>query len=316
MVRAARCGLWLEALEDRFLLATVWTNEDVYADVNKDGFLTPADPLTVVNCLNEDISGEKCACTDVNRSGETTPVDVIIPVNRLNAENERPDYAVQAITNEDSTALVIEVSEANGIHSISVDAQGSFTVLSPTGFKDGKRHVVLRFDFASPLADGQHNVALSVVDARGDSSGHHQPIIVDTAPPQALLVPQSDDGAGGAGAGEAEAADPLGSEFYLLLSEPLSASVFQPSSYLVDNGTGTPSNSVQSIDTVPGFARVALFTLAQPLADEEVVEVADDAFIFDAAGNPLTELTLVEAEVDPDDWESTLDDLFASLGSP
>lgn len=118
-------------------------------DVNGDGSCTPADPLAVINSLNErpefsvPASGGE-GRLDVNRDGAVTPLDVLILVNDLNANGSRSirpnlppvdparDAVFRAIAGEsvafdlgvtdpDGDRLVYSLARQSGAATIAVD---------------------------------------------------------------------------------------------------------------------------------------------------------------------------------------------------
>ncbi|MCO6456283.1 MAG: Ig-like domain-containing protein, partial [Pirellulaceae bacterium] len=189
----------LEALEDRRLLASDWTDEFNSRDVNGDWLVAPVDALILINKINRDGSGPlplpRPADTpsyDTNGDGRLAPVDVLAVVDTINNDSSGPlvttalvnDTAAGGTTNSDLLTFDVrvagQVNDATGIRTlrgiwnnqtldVAFTRGGQYTFVPPAA-TDGSQ-------------DGPQTIRLVATDARGNSTTQTLNVMFDTTPP-------------------------------------------------------------------------------------------------------------------------------------
>ncbi len=149
-----RRWLCIEPLEERRMLdATDWTNPDEALDVSNDGFVSPIDPLLVLNRINNigpgPVPGPIPPATpdnpqvfyDVSGDGYFTGLDALLVIARLNNDRDPPDLSAKLVndtgaSNSDNftadMTIAGSVTDQSRIKSfqVSFDGQAPVSLLS------------------------------------------------------------------------------------------------------------------------------------------------------------------------------------------
>lgn len=223
-VRRVRSGrrrsqrLFMEQLESRQLLASVWQNPMNPGDINNDGLVTPADVLSMINEINNpQIVGANGQLPETGSQGPPfldptgdcllVPTDVLNVINRINQDDQPPEISISLAedtgplgeTNDDlissNPAIVGSVTdvgtgtnptlrvEVNGneVFGVTAAADGSFA-FQPALLRDGTE-------------DGEQVISVVAQDARGNvSEAATFQFVLDTLPPDPPSAPDLIDG--------------------------------------------------------------------------------------------------------------------------
>ncbi len=140
--------LLFESLEARRLLAVDWRNPVNSLDISGDGFISPVDPLQVINELNlagpHALAAQRPAANpfwDANGDQFISPVDALQVINALNASQTVP-YSLgegQQIANEQSVAITVGQAAGTRTYRLEVTPIWNSAFATQSGSQDSVR---------------------------------------------------------------------------------------------------------------------------------------------------------------------------------